>query len=194
MTKEKREKPGAEVKIYSIASSPNESIIFLDETEGTRILPIWIGPSEAQAIAIRLSGYPSPRPMTHDLIFSIIKQLGLTVREIAINKVQENTYFAELHLSGPKGGRPVNVDCRPSDAIAVAVRFGCPVYVSEEVFSATQTLIKPISDDEVMKFRHDLKNLTPSDLINKLLRKPAEKKEESGEEKDNKEKEGGKDE
>ena len=80
MTHEKTPGAEVEVRIYSIATSLTESIIFLDETEGTRILPIWIGPMEAQAIAIRLSGYPSPRPMTHDLIFSVIKTLGLTVR------------------------------------------------------------------------------------------------------------------
>ena len=80
-----------EVKIYSIATSMTESIIFLDETGGTRILPIWIGPMEAQAIAIRLSGYPSPRPMTHDLFFSLLKTLGLTVEKVRITDIVDNT-------------------------------------------------------------------------------------------------------
>src|SRR3989339_1365306 len=99
---EKDEERGAkelEVRIYSIATSLTESIIFLDETAGTRILPIWIGPTEAQAIAIRLSGYPSPRPMTHDLIFSILKTLGLKLTRVTINDIVENTYYASLHIT-----------------------------------------------------------------------------------------------
>ncbi len=154
-----------EVKIYSIATSLTESIIFLDETEGTRILPIWIGPMEAQAIAIRLSGYPSPRPMTHDLLFSVIKTLGLTVNKVTITDIVENTYYSQLHLAEPGGGHLRLVDARPSDAVAMAVRFGCPIYISEKVFAKTQVLSKPITEDEVNKFRHDLKSLKPNDII-----------------------------
>ncbi|MDO8804818.1 MAG: bifunctional nuclease family protein [Elusimicrobiota bacterium] len=158
-----------EVRIYSIATSLTESIIFLDETEGTRILPIWIGPMEAQAIAIRLSGYPSPRPMTHDLIFSVIKTLGLTLRKVTITDIVENTYYSQLHLTEPGGANPRLVDSRPSDAVALAVRFGCPILISEKVFSKTQVLSKPITEDEVVKFKHDLKNLKPNDIIGQML-------------------------
>src|SRR3989339_1245201 len=101
---EKDEERGAkelEVRIYSIATSMTESIIFLDEIEASRILPIWIGPMEAQAIAIRLSGYPSPRPMTHDLLFSTIKTLGLTIRKVVITDIVENTYYSSLHVANP---------------------------------------------------------------------------------------------
>jgi len=164
-----------EVKIYSIATSMNESIIFLDETEGTRILPIWIGPSEAQAIAIRLSGYPSPRPMTHDLIFSIIRTLNHNVINVTISDVDQGTYFAYLTVvNKPARGRKkitYKIDCRPSDALAVAVRFACPIYITEKVFGKTQTLAKPISEDEVSKFKQNLKNLKPMDIINQLRNK-----------------------
>ena len=122
MTNEKDTGAEVEVRIYSIATSLTESIIFLDETEGTRILPIWIGPMEAQAIAIRLSGYPSPRPMTHDLIFSVIKTLGLTLRKVTITDIVENTYYSQLHLCEPGGANLRLVDSRPSDAVALAVR------------------------------------------------------------------------
>ncbi|OGR45540.1 MAG: hypothetical protein A2X35_04095 [Elusimicrobia bacterium GWA2_61_42] len=158
-----------EVRIYSIATSLTESIIFLDEIEGSRILPIWIGPMEAQAIAIRLSGYPSPRPMTHDLLFSVIKTLGLTVNRVTITDIVENTYYSHLHLADPGGGNLRLVDARPSDAVAVAVRFGCPIYISEQVFEKTQVLSKPITEDEVVKFKHDLKNLKPNDIIGQLI-------------------------
>ena len=158
-----------EVRIYSIATSMTESIIFLDETEGSRILPIWIGPMEAQAIAIRLSGYPSPRPMTHDLLFSVIKTLGLTVSRVTITDIVENTYYSQLHVTEPGGGNVRLVDSRPSDAVALAVRFGCPIYINEKVFGKTQVLNKPITEDEVTKFKDDLKNLKPNDIIGQLL-------------------------
>jgi bifunctional DNase/RNase len=158
-----------EVRIYSIATSLTESIIFLDETEGTRILPIWIGPMEAQAIAIRLSGYPSPRPMTHDLLFSVIKTLGLTLSRVTVTDIVENTYYSSLHLTEPGGANVRLVDSRPSDAVALAVRFGCPIFINEKVFAKTQVLSKPITEDEVTKFKHDLKNLKPNDIIGQLL-------------------------
>jgi len=158
-----------EVRIYSIATSLTESIIFLDETEGTRILPIWIGPMEAQAIAIRLSGYPSPRPMTHDLIFSVIKTLGLTIKRVTITDIVENTYYSSLHIADPGGENLRLVDSRPSDAVALAVRFGCPIYINEKVFEKTQVLSKPITEDEVVKFKRDLKSLKPNDIIGQLL-------------------------
>ena len=168
MTDEKTPGAEVEVRIYSIATSLTESIIFLDETEGTRILPIWIGPMEAQAIAIRLSGYPSPRPMTHDLIFSVIKTLGLTVKRVTITDIVENTYYSQLHLAEPDGSNMRLVDSRPSDAVALAVRFGCPIFINENVFEKTQVLSKPITEDEVVKFKADLKNLKPNDIIGQL--------------------------
>ena len=169
MTRENTDAGDVEVRIYSIATSQTESIIFLDEIEGTRILPIWIGPMEAQAIAIRLSGYPSPRPMTHDLLFSVIKTMGLTVNRVTITDIVENTYYSQLHLADPSGGNLHLVDSRPSDAVALAVRFGCPIYINEKVFQKTQVLSKPITEDEVVKFKHDLKNLKPNDIIGQLL-------------------------
>lgn len=188
MKEEKAPDSAAEVRIYSIATSLTESIIFLDEMNGTRILPIWIGPMEAQAIAIRLSGYPSPRPMTHDLIFSVIKTLGLTLKKVVITDIVENTYYSSLHIAKPDGSEETLVDSRPSDAIALAVRFGCPVYINEQVFGKTQVLSKPITEDEVSRFKNDLKNLKPNDIIGQLLGGEEEKKgndkTEQGEEED----------
>lgn len=157
-----------EVKIYSIATSMTESIIFLDETGGTRILPIWIGPMEAQAIAIRLSGYPSPRPMTHDLFFSLLKTLDLTVEKVRITDIVDNTYYSAIRIKNKGNGNTYDIDARPSDAVALAVRFGCPIYISERVFEKTQVLSKPITEDEVVKFKLDLKNLKPNDIIRQL--------------------------
>ena len=158
-----------EVKIYSIATSVTESIIFLDETGGSRIIPIWIGPMEAQAIAIRLSGYPSPRPMTHDLFFSLLKTLELKVEKVKITDIVDNTYYSFICITDKEGKKRFEIDSRPSDAVALAVRFGCPIYISEAVFEKTQVLSKPITEDEVEKFKQELKNLKPNDIISQLL-------------------------
>lgn len=154
-----------ELKIYSIASSLTESIIFLDEAHGIRILPIWIGPAEAQAIAIKMSGYPSPRPMTHDLIFSMLTSLGAKIKKVLLSDIEDNTYYAKIYISSPSG--ELEIDSRPSDAIALAVRFGCPIMVREEIFSKTQALNKPITEDEFSSFKQELKNLKPTDFFKK---------------------------
>jgi len=191
MTNENTDDDKVEVRIYSIATSLTESIIFLDETEGTRILPIWIGPMEAQAIAIRLSGYPSPRPMTHDLLFSVIKTLGLKITGVTITDIVENTYYSSLRITEADGTAPRLVDARPSDAVAMAVRFGCPIYINERVFGKTQVLSKPITEDEVVKFKHDLKNLKPNDIIGQLLdgrlQRPGGRDEKAGDEEEKQE-------
>ncbi|MBP7796345.1 MAG: bifunctional nuclease family protein [Elusimicrobiales bacterium] len=152
------------VKIYSIASSLTESIIFLDEVDGIRILPIWIGPFEAQSIAIKMSGYVSPRPMTHDLLYKVIRDTGARVTKVLISGISENTYFSKIYISY-NDNKTIEIDSRPSDAIALSVRSGSPIYISEDVFEHSQVLAKPISDDEIKTFKEKLKNLTPKDII-----------------------------
>ncbi|MEF3280742.1 MAG: bifunctional nuclease family protein [Elusimicrobiota bacterium] len=152
-----------EVKIYSIATSITESIIFLEETKGIRLLPIWIGPFEAQAIAMKMSGYVSPRPMTHDLLYKVITSLDARIIKVVITSLEENTYFAKIYIA--KGKNIEEIDSRPSDAIALSVRSGCPIYVNENIFKTTQVLAKPITEEEVKEFKEKLKNLTPKDII-----------------------------
>lgn len=163
----------AEVRIYSIATNLTESIIFLDEIKGSRILPIWIGPAEAQAIAIKLSGFPSPRPMTHDLLFNFLKKTDISLRNVCINDMSGKTFFSYLFLEKKTGRRTdsFKMDARPSDALAMAVRFGCPIYVRECVFEKAQVLAKPITEDEVRQFKMNLINLKPSDIIDNLRKK-----------------------
>ncbi|HOJ85528.1 MAG: bifunctional nuclease family protein [Elusimicrobiales bacterium] len=164
-----------EVKIYSIATSITESIIFLDEINGIRLLPIWIGPFEAQAIAMKMSGYASPRPMTHDLIYKIINKLGGKIIKTVISDIEDNTYFAKIHIE--KNGEILEIDSRPSDAIALAVRSGSPIYVAEKIFNSAQTVTKPITEEEVSEFKEKLKNMTPKDIIGENLPKNKEKEE-----------------
>src|SRR5438270_5661440 len=158
-----------EVRIYSLATTVNECIIFLEEMSGNRLLPIWIGITEGQAIAIRFSGIVLPRPLTHDLLLAAIKTLGYNVEKVVICDIKENTFYARIHIK--KGTSEHTLDSRPSDAIAVAVRAGCPIFVEDKVFSRCQTLNKPITEDEVSKFKMDLKNLKPEDIFKGLQEK-----------------------
>lgn len=155
-----------EVRIYSLATAVNECIIFLEEVKGNRLLPIWIGLAEGQAIAIRFSGIVLPHPLTHDLLLSVVKVLGWNIEKIAIIDLKENTFYAQIHLR--KNSEECFIDSRASDAIAVAVRAGCSMYVKERVFERCQVLSKPITEDEVRKFREALKNLKSEDIFQQL--------------------------
>ncbi len=168
-----------EVRIYSLATTVNECIIFLEELQGKRLLPIWIGITEGQAIAIRFSGIVLPRPLTHDLLLAAIQQLGYEVKKIVVSDIKENTFYARVYASN--GKTTVQLDSRPSDAIAIAVRAGCPILVHESVFERCQTLTKPISEDEVSKFKEELKSLKPEDIF-KDLKKPGDKEPPKGKE------------
>ena len=106
-------------------------VVLLKEREGTRMLPIWIGPSEASAIAIVLAQREFQRPLTHDLLRTVIECLGATVPKIAIVDLQEKTYFATVFLA--RGDERFKIDARPSDSIALALRTGSPIFVKEEL-------------------------------------------------------------
>ena len=90
------------------------------------------------------------------------------MKRVTITDIVENTYYSQLHLAEPDGSNMRLVDSRPSDAVALAVRFGCPIFINEDVFEKTQVLSKPITEDEVVKFKADLKNLKPNDIIGQL--------------------------
>ncbi len=108
-------------------------VLVLEEKEGERSLPIWIGRPEAEAIAAHLNEVKRERPMTHDLAQSIIAALGGLLRRVQVTRVHNGTYFAELHLT--RGGQPILVDSRPSDAIALALRVGAPIFVADPLFT-----------------------------------------------------------
>jgi bifunctional DNase/RNase len=122
-----------EVTIDSIRVSlmSQHRIVVLKEESGSRFLPIWIGPFEADAITLQLQGVDAPRPLTHDLLKTVIETLGGEVLHIIISGLEKNTYYARIVLD--VDGDTVEVDSRPSDAIALGVRVNAPVYVAEEV-------------------------------------------------------------
>ena len=118
----------------------NAYVVILQERGGRRLLPIWIAQPEAESIVLQMKHVKRERPMTHDLCKSIIQGLGATLRRVHITKVEKNTYFAELHLQ--RDERTVQVDARPSDSIAVALRFGAPIFADDAL------LVEPDGDDD----------------------------------------------
>ncbi|HEX5831957.1 MAG TPA: bifunctional nuclease family protein [Gemmatimonadaceae bacterium] len=114
-------------------SSTNSYVVILQEKGGARLLPIWIGQPEAESIAMQMNQIRRERPLTHDLCKSLIVGLGATLRRVQITKVQKSTYFAEMHLV--RGESVVHVDARPSDSIAVALRFGAPIFADESLLT-----------------------------------------------------------
>ena len=140
-----------EVTIASIRVSlmSQNRIVELREEGGDRILPIWIGPFEAESITLQLQGVEVPRPLTHDLLKSIIETLGGEVLHILISGLEKNTYFARIVLD--VDGDTMEIDSRPSDAIALGVRVNAPIYVADEVME--QAGLRPeeevhLSDEE----------------------------------------------
>lgn len=111
----------------------NTPILLLKESDGERYLPIFIGPFEANAIVLALQGNEPPRPLTHDLLKNVLDEMGATIDYIAITELRESTFFASLRLT--LGGATYEVSSRPSDAVALAVRMGTPIFASEQVLA-----------------------------------------------------------
>lgn len=120
-----------ELRRIIISELDDHQIVILKEVEGDRNFPIVIGIFEATSINRRVKGEPSPRPLTHDLIIAVVEQLGGEIQDIVISDLKEHTYFAKLRVR--RDGELTEVDCRPSDAIAVAVASRVPIYVEEGV-------------------------------------------------------------
>lgn len=116
-----------------------QRVVILREKDAERYLPIWIGPAEADAIAVRLQEVTVARPLTHDLLASMIEQLGGTVRSVVVNDLANDTFFARIHVE--RDGKVIEVDSRPSDAIAIAVRAKVPIYVDESVLDRAGVLL-----------------------------------------------------
>ena len=115
-----------------VDESRNEQVIVLREKEGNRLLPVVIGIAEVNAIKLKLSGIKPPRPLTHDLLISIIENLGAKLKKVLIDKLENNTFYAKLFLSADHT-KEVLIDARPSDSVALALRVGVPIFVEEEV-------------------------------------------------------------
>ena len=139
-----------------------QPIVLLQEREGERYLPIWIGTSEAAAIAYSLQGVITPRPMTHDLMKNVLEELGIRMDRIVITELRDGTFYAVIKLS--LNGSSYEISSRPSDAIALAVRAGVPIFANEEVLTEASIVIRDDEEQEVEKFKEFLEGVTPDDF------------------------------
>jgi bifunctional DNase/RNase len=147
----------------------NTPVVLLREQTGDRVLPIYIGPEEAKAIAVAIEGMAMPRPMTHDLMRDVLVALGATLASVTVTELRDRTFYAELELH-QQDGRTVRVSSRPSDAIALAVRVDAPIFASEAVLDeAAAPPAEPEGDEEeqeeiVDQFREFIDQVNPDDF------------------------------
>jgi len=143
----------------------NSPIVVLKDDDEKFFLPIWVGIFEANAIALQLENITTPRPMTHDLLRNMISELDARVIRIVINDLRDSTFFAQIRIVVGHAGsdRTLEVDARPSDAIALALRTEAPIYVAQTVLDQAQT-ITPDSEDQDEKVKKWFENLSPEDL------------------------------
>ena len=130
-----------EVKVGALIMDPNSStpIVVLKGIDNDAILPIWIGAYEANAIALEIEKVVPQRPMTHDLIRNLILELGYRAEKVIVSDLRENTFFASIELSSEDGSNKVTMDARPSDAIALALRVDCPIFVEQNVLDISSS-------------------------------------------------------
>lgn len=154
-----------QVRIYSVVLMPQigQYLVTLEEIGGIRLIPIWVGPAEGMAIGTKLEGQKFPRPITHDLMVNILNQLNAKLKKITVTDLKDSTFYATITLS--INNKTMEIDSRPSDAIALAIRSNSPMFVNNIVFQKCPVIQKPISDNEIRNFRKQLKNLKPEDFF-----------------------------
>jgi len=138
-----------EVKIRALMMDPNSGtpIIILKDVQSDTMLPIWVGAYEANAIALDIEKIAPPRPMTHDLLRNLIVELGVQVDRVVVTSLRDNTFYAVIEMRNSEGDRMV-LDSRPSDAIALALRADCPIYVDMEVIKASRNTLPNEESEE----------------------------------------------
>ena len=158
-----------DMEIVDIALSGSSSgayAMVLGEVGGSRKLPIVIGGSEAQAIAIEMEKMKASRPLTHDLFLTALGELGATVTQVVVTEMRDRTYFAELHLATAEGERVLSA--RPSDAIALAVRCGAPLFASDQLIDEVgqEPAVEPEDDaaEIIDEFKDFIENVSPEDF------------------------------
>ena len=140
----------------------NMPIVILRDKEGQRVLPIWVGIFEANAIALQIENVTTPRPMTHDLLRNVIQDLNASVQKIVVCDLQENTFYALIYLA--LNGDTVAIDARPSDAIALALRTRAPIFVEDSVIDHAKTVDFTADKADSDRLQKWLENLDPDDL------------------------------
>jgi uncharacterized protein len=153
-----------EMKIRGLMMDPvtNMPIVILKDVNGVAVLPIWVGIYEANAIALEIEKVSTPRPMTHDLIKNLLMGLETHVHRVVVNDLRDDTFYAVIWLE--RDGQVVSIDSRPSDALALALRVDCPIFVEEEVLKNSKissAVTDKVSNDELRKW---LENLNDDDI------------------------------
>jgi bifunctional DNase/RNase len=159
--------PVQEMVIYGVSFDMvgKQPIVLLKTAEGNRFLPIWIGHPEAAAILMKLQGASTPRPMTHDLVTEILSQLDAQVVRITVTELRENTFFAEITVQ--QDGSEIQIDSRPSDAIALAIRADAPIFAADEVIeeSAIEFEGEDVDEEQIVaEFKSFLDQVTPEEF------------------------------
>ncbi len=157
-----------EMSIKGLMMDPltNLPIVLLREPSTDRVLPIWVGPVEANAIALQVENVAPPRPMTHDLLRSVLTELGATLRRVVISDLHENTFFAYLELT--RGGEVLFVDARPSDALALSIRTRAPVFVDTKVLDQAKSVDVSADNADRERLQRWLESLDPDDMGYKM--------------------------
>ena len=153
------------VSVVSLFPLP-QYVVVLEDVEKTRLVPIWIGVHEGNAIALELQGEKFPRPLTHDLMVNLLALLTATVEKIVINDLKENSYYALIHIH--THGKTLLLDARPSDSLALAVRMHCPIFIDEKVLKKCPAVDRPITKEEIDRFKDELKTMTPEQFFKDL--------------------------
>jgi len=153
-----------EMKIRGLMMDPvtNLPIVILRDVGGNSVLPIWVGVYEANAIALEIEKVATPRPMTHDLIKNLLMGLNTSVQKVVVSELKEETYYALIWLE--QNGQIISIDSRPSDALALALRLDCPIYVEEQVLKTSKVAhnaAEKVSNEELKKW---LEGLNDEDL------------------------------
>ncbi len=156
-----------EMEIYGVSFDMvgKQPIVLLKTVDGNKFLPIWIGHPEAAAILMKLQGASTPRPMTHDLLNDVLSELEVSCTRVAVTELKENTFYAAITLSA--NGRDIEIDSRPSDALALAVRSGAPIFAADDVIAESAIEFEhEVEDTEevVEKFKDFLENVSPEDF------------------------------
>jgi uncharacterized protein len=144
----------------------NMPIVILRDKEGQKVLPIWVGTFEANAIALQIENISTPRPMTHDLLRNVIQDLKASVQKIVVCDLQDNTFYALIYLT--IGGDTVAIDSRPSDAIALALRTRAPIFVEDTVIDNAKTVDLASDKADADRLHKWLESLDPEDLGYKM--------------------------
>ena len=145
-----------EVKIRGLMMDPSSGtpIIILKDVNSETMLPIWVGAYEANAIALEIEKISPQRPMTHDLLRNVILEMGAGVERVVVTELRDNTFFAAIIMKD-RAGETVLIDARPSDAIALALRVDCPIYVNEEVIRASKNSVTGDEEEAVASGEED---------------------------------------